>query len=128
MPLLPIIRFDADGSPLTISITFPTLQVVAYTVTLFEARSNSIALRQTGNNQNPQDDVYDLPTPVRTNIGRLIEFSATFVDPGAKPNAACRSEATVKQGSRSLGCLVVTCTMSGTSCRGTAFAKLTSGA
>lgn len=88
---VPVIKFDPEGKPLVVNIEFPTLQVVSYTLTLFEATSNSTVLRETGNNVNPEDDRYTLPTPPAVNDGRLLQFDATFIDPGDKPNASCRA-------------------------------------
>lgn len=122
-PQVKRISFDRDGKPLVVSIEFPTLQVVAYTLTLFEAKSNSVVLRETGNNVNPEDDRYQLPTPPATNNGRLLELDVTFVDPAGKAGAACHAVAKVLQGA-TIGTLEVRCTISGTSCSGTDFAKL----
>jgi hypothetical protein len=121
---IPQIKYDPDGPPLRICIEFPTLQVVAYTLSLYEAQSNSRVRRETGNNANPEDDCYQLPTPPSVNANRILLFDATFVDPGAKPNAQCSAEAVVMQGDEELGRMPIHKVMTGTSCSGSSFAKL----
>jgi hypothetical protein len=118
------IEFDPDGKPLSVEINFPTQQSVAYTLTLYEASSNSVALRETGNNENPEDDRYPLPTPPKANKNRILQFDATFVDPGDS-HPDCRAEAVVKQGAKALGKLVVQGTITESSLSGTDFARLT---
>lgn len=125
MPLpIPVIKFNPDGKPLTVDIAFPTLQAASYTLTLFEARSNSEVLCETGNNANPEDDRYPLPTPHDANNNRLLLFDVTFFDPGSKPDATCRAVAVVKQGSRDCGKLVVEGKITSTSFSGSSFARL----
>ena len=119
-----VIRFDPDGKPLSISIEFPTKQVVSYTLTLFEAKTNSVVVRETGNNCNPEDDIYRLPTPTSVNKGRFLQLDATFVDPGAAQGAPCKAIAKVLQGNMEIGTLEVSGAMSGNSFSGTDFAKL----
>jgi hypothetical protein len=125
MPLkVPKIFFDPDGKPLTVELRFPTRQVVSYTLTLFEAGSNSVVICEKGNDVNPEDDKYTLPTPPKVNDGRYLQVDATFVDPAGKPNASCRAEALVKQGATLCGTLVIDGTLTGTSFSGTDFAQL----
>lgn len=118
------IPFDPAGQPLIVSIEFPTRQVVSYTLTLFEAKTNSVVLRETGNNQNPEDDKYQLPTPTSANKGRFLQFDATFIDPGAVEGTRCKAIAHVLQGDVNCGDLEVSGTISGSSCSGTDFGKL----
>ncbi len=125
MPRVKSIAFDRNGKPLVVSMTFPTLQVASYTLTLFEAKSNSIVLREEGNNVNLEDDNYTLPTPPATNNGRLLEFDVTFVDPAGKTGVTCRAVADLLQGSTKVGSLEVSGTLDGQSLSGMDFAKLT---
>jgi len=123
-PRVPQIRFDPTGPALGVEISFPTLQVVSYTLVLFETSSNAEVLRETGNNVNPGDDKYALPTPPQVNKGRLLQFDATFIDPGSKPNSQCRAEAAVKQGGSVCGVLTVVGTLTGASISGSSFGQL----
>jgi|ERR1041385_1136576 hypothetical protein len=125
MPLvIPKIEFDTDGPPLSVEIVFPTLQVVSYTLTLKEAGSNSVVVREEGDNTNPEDDKYVLPTPSSMNNMRSLLFGATFIDPGQKPTAPFRADAIVRQGTTECGRLVVAGVMSDRSSSGSDWAKL----
>jgi hypothetical protein len=72
------VKFDSTGEPLKISFIFNGLIAASYTYTLWEANSNNKIERHFGNNQNPDDDIYVLPSPVNINIDRLIEFNVSF--------------------------------------------------
>jgi hypothetical protein len=123
MPLSRI-TFDPAGGPLEVGIEFPTLQVVAYELILYGSGSNGVTFDVKGNNQNPENDSFRLPTPAGLNEGRLLRFDATFVDPGAVVGAVCRAVAGVRQDGRRLGELVVAGNLTGTSFSGSSFAKL----
>jgi hypothetical protein len=124
MAALKSIPFDVDGKLLSISIEFPTRQVVSYTLTVFEARSNTVVMREFGNNLNPEDDKYPLSTPTSVNKGRFVQIDVTFIDLGGVPGAKCRAVANVLQGTTKIGDLEVSGTMSGKSFSGADFAKL----
>ena len=78
------VNYIPTGEPLKISFIFNGLIAASYTYTLWAANSNTEEETHTGNNKNPEDDVYDLPSPCITNEGRLIEFSVSFK--GSDPN------------------------------------------
>lgn len=74
---VPKVPFNHDGGPIKISIEYQGLVAANYTYTLWEANSNNIIEQRQGNNQNPQDDSYKLPSPTSDNIDRLIDVHST---------------------------------------------------
>lgn len=73
------IEFDPNGSALKVAFKFSGFLLASYTYTLWEAESNHKVVYEKGNNQNPQDDEYKLPMPVKANDGRLIQLRTEFV-------------------------------------------------
>jgi hypothetical protein len=73
------IKFDPNGERLSVSFVFEGLIVASYSFTLWEAESNHRLMYEQGNNQNSDDDKYDLPMPVSSNNGRLIQLRTDFV-------------------------------------------------
>ena len=74
-----VAAFDPDGQGLRVRFTFTGLILASYTFTLWSATDNSWVIHESGNNQNPADDAFDLPEPVKDNAGRLVELRTEFV-------------------------------------------------
>ncbi len=72
------ITFNPDGARIHVSFNFLGLVVASYGFVLWEAQSNHQLMECKGNNQNPDDDEYDLPLPVKSNDGRLIQLRTEF--------------------------------------------------
>ena len=72
------IQFDPEGAALKVTLQFEGLIVASYSFILWDAHSNTRLLSHIGNNQNTQDDVYELPSPVEDNDGRLIQLRTEF--------------------------------------------------
>jgi hypothetical protein len=75
-----IINFDKMSEPLKVKVNIKNgVMAIAYYIKLSEKNSNKSAAVYEGDNQNPEDDVFILPTPVGSNEGRVLWFSADFV-------------------------------------------------
>ena len=121
MPI-PTIKFEKKGKPLSVELEFLSPQVATYTLWLWEANSNTIVWQKRGNNENPEDDVFQLPTPCSINKGRLIEATCTLIDPqGSGPYSIRLS---VRQGSTVLDSIQASGTMENTSTTCTLVATL----
>lgn len=77
--LMKTIEYNAQDGDLSIQITYQGLVAASYVYSLWDAQSNTRLQKQIGNNQNPQDDHYELPTPAADNDGRLIQLRSEFV-------------------------------------------------
>ena len=73
------IPFNHEGGVLKVKIEFHGLIAASYTYQLWDKNSNHIVFEKKGNNQNPEDDIYELPSPARNNEGRLIDIHSTLV-------------------------------------------------
>jgi hypothetical protein len=78
---IPKIGFAKDGGPLSVGLEVLTPQAATYTFWLWEGSSNTIVMQERGNNKNPEDDVFQLPTPSSMNHRRLVEVTFTLIDP-----------------------------------------------
>ncbi|MEO8147939.1 MAG: hypothetical protein ABI723_09900 [Bacteroidia bacterium] len=80
------IIFDKDGGPLKVNFKFKGIVGASYTFTLWEAKTNAIAMESRGNNLNDDDDNYNLPGPAIKNADRLIELDTLLkgLDQGGK--------------------------------------------
>lgn len=97
------IRFDANGGRLAICIEVGNAQIGSYRLRLWEPGSNTVVLDQSGNNQNPNDDCYDLPLPTGNNNGRLVQCEFSVVSPDPKPMDTYSVAMIFKQGGADLG-------------------------
>lgn len=96
------IAFEKDGPPLMVGVEILTPQVATYTLILWEAKSNTVVMEKKGNNENPEDDVFPLPTPCAINDNRVVEGTITLIDPeGPGGEYECRLAFT--QGEHDLG-------------------------
>lgn len=88
------VKINPTGIRPTISLSFTGLIVASYEFLLWESQSNEIVIKECGNNQNPYDDTYQLPMPVNSNIGRLIDIRTRFVglDPTNSKNFEVKAE------------------------------------
>lgn len=72
------VKFKKNGSPISIDIQYKGAVTCSYVYALWENDSNAIVQTQQGNNLNPQDDSYELPTPTSLNEGRFIQVFSTI--------------------------------------------------
>lgn len=75
------VKFDPNGQPLKVQIDYFGPLTASYVYTLWEKNSNAKADERSGNNQNSQDDLYDLLSPVNENDGRIVEVFSTLANP-----------------------------------------------
>jgi hypothetical protein len=74
-----IINFKKSGDPLRVKFVVKNgVLAVAYWIKLSEKNSNKAIATYDGDNQNTEDDIYYLPTPVDDNDERLLRLSADF--------------------------------------------------
>ena len=97
------IKFNPNGDRLSVSFTFGGLIVASYSFTLWEAGSNDHLMYEKGNNQNTDDDMYNLPLPVGSNNGRIIQLRTEFVGLDPANSSDFEITANVKQGNSDLG-------------------------
>jgi hypothetical protein len=122
MPI-PKVKFKNDGEPLFVEVVVQSPQVAVYTLWLWEAKSNSIVMEKRGNNDNPEDDRYQLPTPCARNNGRLLECSITLIDP--KGSGEFNVGMKISQGEHELATILAEGEMGNTWQDCTVLAKLT---
>jgi hypothetical protein len=71
--------FTKSGDPLKIKFVVKNgVFAVAYRIKLSEKNSNKAVANFDGDNQNIEDDIYYLPTPVDVNNERILRLSADF--------------------------------------------------
>jgi hypothetical protein len=71
-------KFNPNGAALSIDIQYKGAVTCSYVYALWESDSNAIVQQNQGNNLNPQDDSYELPTPNELNEGRFIQVFSTL--------------------------------------------------
>ncbi len=94
--------FDPDGPGLRVRFTFTGLILASYTFTLWSATDNSWVMHESGNNQNPADDAYDLPLLVKDNAGRLVQLRTEFIAADGEAGTEYDIMAELVQGDRQL--------------------------
>lgn len=108
---IPRIGFAKDGGPLSVGLEVLTPQAATYTFWLWEGTSNTIVLQERGNNKNPEDDLFQLPTPSSTNHRRLVEVTFTLIDPTGSGKYKVRTN--ILQDKKVLGMVEAEGTMGG---------------
>lgn len=79
------ISFRRMDGELSVEIFSLKNQPGSYAFLLWEAGENKVVMNERGNFINNDDDIYELPVPVESNNGRIIDFIVTLVTPkGAK--------------------------------------------
>ena len=73
------VKYNHDGGQVSIKLEFSGDFFAEYLYELWSATDNSKADEQEGNNNNPQDDIFYLPTPLILNKGRLAKFTISFL-------------------------------------------------
>ena len=73
------INFDCSGAPLSVNVFYEGLLVAGYVLKLSERNSSKTVIQVDGDNINPLDDFYELPTPAGTNEGRILRLISQFV-------------------------------------------------
>lgn len=88
------VKIDPNGERIKIVISYEGLIIASYVYQLWEAQSNDVIITEKGNNQNPIDDTYFLPMPVKDNVGRIIDVRSRMVglDPDVVKKWAVRVE------------------------------------
>ena len=67
------IKFDPKGPAMRVEINYLGAITASYVYILWGATSNARVDERSGNNQNDQDDRYELPMPVDSNLLRKVE-------------------------------------------------------
>ncbi len=119
------IPIDKKGGTVRVEIVFSGPYVGLYKLRLVENGSNADLLVVSGNNQNPEDDVYALPMPAKANVGRFLQCTLTFIDPRPKPTGNYKGEVKVTQDGATCGVLAVDGQMTQRDVTRTIFGKLT---
>ncbi len=98
------ILFKADGGLIKFKIEYKGPIVAEYTYRLREAGSNAVIVEKTGDNDNPEDDLYYLPTPVSGNDNRKISIGSDFASlDGTSSDVQWQSIVTIYQGASKIG-------------------------
>lgn len=79
MPKNISVTFNPQGGQVQIKLEFLGDFFAEYLYELWSAIDNSKADEKEGNNNNPQDDIFNLPTPLILNKGRLAKFTISFL-------------------------------------------------
>ena len=99
-----IIQFDPNGGPLKVEIKYEGPIIAEYTYRLRSATANPPVQTATGDNDNEQDDIYFLPTPVAHNHDRKITVSSDFASTeGTENNVKWKTNVIVSQDGVELG-------------------------
>lgn len=98
-----IVNFDSAGESLKLSFIFNGLIDASYTYTLWDGSNNNVIERKKGNNKNPEDDVYNLPEPIKDNNERIIQFSTSFIGTDPKNFKDYSIKAEIYQGDKLIG-------------------------
>lgn len=99
-----IVQFDPNGGPLKVEIKYEGPIIAEYTYRLRAANANSIVQTASGDNDNEEDDIYFLPTPVAQNHDRKITVSSDFASAdGTENNIKWKTHAIISQDDVELG-------------------------
>ncbi|MCK4465080.1 MAG: hypothetical protein KAU83_05155 [Bacteroidales bacterium] len=72
------VYFNPDGGLIKTCIKYTGLMAAAYGLKLSKTGSNEAVFYKDGDNLNPEDDIYELPSPAADNDGRIIRLSNEF--------------------------------------------------
>ena len=92
VPVATVIKFDRNGGPIKVSLTFDTMFLCTYELDLRESNGNPSVppFPVSGDNTNPEKDEYDLPVPVVSNDGRtVLEFINVLDEQGGGGQYQC---------------------------------------
>ena len=81
MPLHEI-RFNRNGGPVTVEITFGYVQVGAYALVLWDKKGRGKRKLGEGINTDQAPDIYPLPRPNGENDGSILDCLGTRIDAG----------------------------------------------
>ena len=101
MPLNTI-AIKPAGGPVTVEIAFGFAQVGAYTLKLWYQSGQGKVLGE-GVNTDQVPDVFTLPKPVKTNVGRTLDCVATVLAPNPQPGERYRVDMIVRQDGQECG-------------------------
>jgi len=75
------VKFNENGGPIIVEVKCGHAQIGTYTILLWE--SNDVLKEWKGNFINPEDDLYELPSPNKRNSGRIVDclFTITLTPP-----------------------------------------------
>jgi hypothetical protein len=102
MPLNKI-PIKATGGTVTVEIAFGFAQVGAYTLLLWNKTGNTNKRLGQGVNTDSIPDVYELPKPTKSNIGKLLDCLATVIAPKPRPGERYRVDMIVWQDGKECG-------------------------
>lgn len=82
VPIVKKTKFDANGGPLRIALSFDTLLLCTYELDLRGPGSNASVppFPKSGDNANSEDDEYKLPPPAGSNNGRRAWIFINIMD------------------------------------------------
>jgi hypothetical protein len=101
MPLNEI-PISPSGGPVTVEIAFGFAQVGAYTLKLWYQSGQGKVIGE-GVNTDNTPDVFTLPKPAKSNIGRILDCVATVLSPNPKPGERYRVDMVVRQDGQECG-------------------------
>lgn len=95
MPLNKI-PINPSGGAITVEIAFGFAQVGAYTLKLWYTSGQGKILGE-GVNTDNEPDVFTLPKPAKSNVGRILDCVATVLAPNPRPGERYRVDMIVRQ-------------------------------
>jgi hypothetical protein len=99
-----IINFNPNGGPLSVEIRYQGPIIAEYTYRLRAASTNATVRQETGDNDNEDDDIYVLPTPISNNNDRKITVGSDFASAdGTENNVKWVTNVIVFQDNKELG-------------------------
>ncbi len=101
MPLNEI-PINSSGGPVTVEIAFGFAQVGAYTLKLWYQSGQGKIIGE-GVNTDNKPDVFTLPKPAKSNIGRILDCVATVISPNPRPGERYRVDMIVHQDGEECG-------------------------
>ena len=96
MPLHEI-RFNRNGGPVTVEITFGYVQVGAYALVLWDKKGRGKRKLGEGINTDQAPDIYPLPRPNGENDGSILDCLATILGGNPGPDEHYRVDMIVYQ-------------------------------
>lgn len=82
VPIIKKIKFDPEGGPISVELTFKTFLLCAYSLDLRMKETNDSVdgYPKQGDNSNPEDDKYTLPKPASRNRDRSLWAITTVIN------------------------------------------------
>ncbi|MBX2990908.1 MAG: hypothetical protein KF749_07040 [Bacteroidetes bacterium] len=97
------IPINEKGGTVTVEISFGYAQVGAYTLLLWNKTGNSNKKLGEGINTDNVPDEFDLPKPVKNNVGKILDCLATIISPNPDEGSRYRVDMIVLQNGEECG-------------------------